>query len=217
MMELSLVQTIAVWILPVLFAITVHEVAHGWVALQFGDQTARFAGRLTLNPIKHIDIIGTIVVPFLLLLFSHFIFGWAKPVPVDFRNLRHPRWSVPLVALAGPFANFIMALLWALFAKAGFALMSMPWLGVPMVLMGKAGILINVVLGVLNCLPIPPLDGGRAICSVLPGRWSWKLQQFEHIGFFLLLLLLMTGILSNVLGPIVYSMVQWISAVVGIK
>ena len=166
-MELTLVQKIAIWALPVLFAITVHEGANGWVASKFGDQTARLAGRLTLNPFKHIDLIGTIIVPLMLLMVSNFIFGWAKPVPVDARNLRHPRYHMALVAAAGPIANFLMALFWAAIAKLGINLNA--WFGVPLIYMGQAGMMINIVLGVLNCLPLPPLDGGRVLYNLLPG------------------------------------------------
>src|SRR5579862_8689666 len=136
MIELSVAQKIAIWALPVLFAITGHEVAHGWVASLFGDQTARLSGRLTLNPLKHIDPLGTVVVPLVMLIFSNFIFGWAKPVPVDARNLRNPRTDMALVALAGPSANLIMALIWAAIAKLSMSVA--PWFGVPLMGMGMA-------------------------------------------------------------------------------
>jgi len=218
MIELTVPQKIAVWALPVLFAITVHEVAHGWVASKFGDQTARFAGRLTLNPLRHVDLVGTIIVPILLLLTSNFIFGWAKPVPVDSRNLRNPRVSIAIVALAGPATNFIMAILWALFAKLGMVFVDhSPWLGIPLVYMGEAGILINVVLGVLNCLPVPPLDGGRAVLSLLPGKIAWQMQRFEHLGFLILILLMFSGILSQVISPPIFLMTNWIANLFGLR
>jgi Zn-dependent protease len=199
MIEISIIQKIAIWALPVLFAITGHEVAHGWVASKLGDQTARLSGRLTLNPIKHIDLLGTIVIPLVLLTVSNFIFGWAKPVPVDARNLRNPRYDMVIVALAGPAANLLMALLWAAIAKLGMGLS--PWLGVPLAGMGIAGIQINIVLGVLNCLPIPPLDGGRALYNLLPGRAAWYFFRLEPYGFFILLLLMFTNVLSYILMP----------------
>ncbi len=199
MIESSIIQKIAIWALPVLFAITGHEVAHGWVASFFGDQTARLSGRLTLNPIKHIDPIGTVIMPLVLLTISNFIFGWAKPVPIDARNLRHPRSDMVIVALAGPTANFLMALIWAIIAKLS---MQLPlWFGVPLVGMGLAGIQINVLLGVLNCLPIPPLDGGRALYHLLPGKIAWYFYLLEPYGFFILLLLMFTHILSYILFP----------------
>ena len=155
MTDLTLIQKIAVWALPLIFAITLHEVAHGFVALLFGDYTAKLSGRLTLNPIKHIDPVGTVLVPFLMMLVSNFIFGWAKPVPVDARNLKHPRRDMALVALAGPLSNLLMALIWGLIAKMGLMAHDSgnDWLGVPLVYMGGAGIMINVVLGVLNLIP----------------------------------------------------------------
>ena len=165
-MDSSIIQKIAIWTLPVLFAIIGHEVAHGYVASLRGDQTARLAGRLTLNPMKHIDLFGTIIVPLLMLTVSNFIFGWAKPVPIDARNLRRPRSDMILVAIAGPLSNFLMALFWAGIAR--LAMTQGTWLGEPLYLMGNAGIMINVVLGVLNILPLPPLDGGRVLLNLLP-------------------------------------------------
>lgn len=202
MTDLTLIQKIAVWALPLLFAITIHEVAHGVVAYLFGDQTAKLSGRLTINPVKHIDIVGTIIVPVLLLVFGGFIFGWAKPVPVNPRNLPRPRIEMPIIALAGPVSNFLMALFWAGLAKIGFLIVdSNAWLGIPLVYMGEAGISINVILGLLNCLPIPPLDGGKALYYILPGRLAWYFGRLEPYGFFILVLLLATNILSYVIGP----------------
>jgi Zn-dependent protease len=199
MMELNAIQKLAIWALPMIFAITVHEVAHGWVAFKFGDQTARLAGRLTLNPVKHIDLTGTIIVPAIFLLFSNYIFGWAKPVPVDSRNMSHPRYQMIFVSLAGPVSNLIMALMWAGVAKIAMGLNS--WAGVPLVYMGQAGIMINVVLAVLNCLPILPLDGGRALSYFLPGRLGWNYSRLEPYGFLILLLLMFSGILWIILAP----------------
>ncbi|SCN46929.1 FIG004556: membrane metalloprotease [methanotrophic endosymbiont of Bathymodiolus azoricus (Menez Gwen)] len=197
--ELTLVQKIVVWVIPVIFAITVHEVAHGWVAKQYGDKTAWMLGRLTLNPLKHIDPVGTILVPGLMLAFTGFVFGWAKPVPVNIRNLRNPKHDMAIVALAGPAANFLMALGWALFARLGI-LINTPEFSIPMIYVGIAGIMINLILGLLNLLPIPPLDGSRILSWILPGRLSLYYDQFEKYGFYLLVLLLMTDSLGVVLG-----------------
>lgn len=213
-MEFNAVQKVTVWALPVIFAITGHEVAHGWVASRFGDQTARLAGRLTLNPIKHIDLLGTIIVPLVLLFFSNFIFGWAKPVPVDARNMRYPRYQMVVVSLAGPLANLLMALLWAGVAKLAMNLNG--WAGVPLLYMGQAGIMINVVLGVLNCLPILPLDGGRALSYFLPGRMGWNYARLEPYGFFILLILMFTGVLWYVLNPPISFLVYAIYAGFGL-
>jgi Zn-dependent protease len=218
MVVFSLTQIIAISVLPVLFAITVHEVAHGWVASKCGDQTARLSGRLTLNPIKHIDLVGTIVVPILLLVTnSGFLFGWAKPVPIDARNMRNPRRDMAIVALAGPIANLMMALLWAVIGKLNyFYLDSLPWLTKPLVYMGEIGILINVVLAVLNCLPIPPLDGGRVLVSLLPGRAAWYINRFEPYFFLVIILLMITGFFSYIISPPIFFLNSWIISIFGL-
>lgn len=200
MLQLTQIQLFAVAALPILFAITLHEVAHGWVALKCGDKTAKMLGRLTVNPIKHIDVIGTIIVPAILLLLGGFIFGWAKPVPITWENFKNPRRDMALVAVAGPFANLLMALFWALWAKIGIALqVYMPMSGEGMLLMGKAGILFNLLLMLLNLLPIPPLDGSRIVSSVIRGRAAWYYSRTEPYGLFILLGLLATGILNMLL------------------
>jgi len=203
MLELSVAQKIAIWLLPVLFGITVHEVAHGWVARYLGDPTAMMLGRLTLNPVKHIDPVGTILVPGLLLLAPvSVIFGWAKPVPVTWENLRHPKRDMALVALAGPGVNLLMGIGWALVAKLGVTYYQA--LGVfadPLIFMGVAGILINTILGVLNLLPLPPLDGGRVLAGLLPSRSAAKFARIEPYGIIILLALLVTGILGQILWP----------------
>ncbi len=197
--ELTLIQKIVVWVVPVIFAITVHEVAHGWVAKYYGDNTAWMLGRLTLNPLKHIDPVGTILVPGLMLAFTGFVFGWAKPVPVNSRNLRNPKHDMAIVALAGPAANLLMAIGWSLFIRIAL-LINITEYSVPMIYVGIAGIMINLVLGLLNLLPIPPLDGSRILSWALPGRWSYYYNQFEQYGFYLLVLLLMTNSLGVILG-----------------
>ena len=213
--EFSLIQKIIIWAIPVIFAITVHEVAHGWVALQFGDRTAQMMGRLTLNPIKHIDPLGTIILPGLLLLTgTGFIFGWAKPVPVTFQNLRKPKADMAWVAIAGPIANLIMAIIWALVAKLGVALLqSHVAIGEPMLYMAVAGVLINAMLMMLNLLPIPPLDGGRILVSLLPGPLAWKVNQIEPYGFFILIGLVYFGILNLVLWPLIGAFINLLATV----
>lgn len=209
MLEFSLVQKIIIWAIPVLFAITVHEVAHGWVALKFGDRTAQMMGRLTLNPIKHIDPIGTLLVPGILLVLGGFIFGWAKPVPISFQNLRKPKADMAWVALAGPMANLGMALIWALVAKIGLVVaQSGNAIGEPMLFMGVAGILINAMLMMLNLLPLPPLDGGRVLVSILPGPISWQVSRLEPYGFIILLGLLFFGFLGLILWPLVSGLLN---------
>ncbi len=217
MLDLSTAQIIAIAALPLLFAITVHEVAHGWVAKRLGDPTAQRLGRLTLNPIKHIDPVGTVVVPLLLLMVGGFVFGWAKPVPVTWENLRHPKRDMAIVAAAGPGANLLMAMIWALIAKLGTLVPdSLAWAGTPMVYMGQFGIVINAVLMVLNLLPLPPLDGGRVAVGLLPNRIGWQLARVEPFGFFVLLALLATGILSMIIAPPVNLVQQVVSALFGL-
>ena len=206
MNDLSLIQRIVVWILPVIFAITVHEVAHGWVAKKFGDNTASSLGRLTINPIKHIDLVGTLILPGLLLLSgTGFIFGWAKPVPVDARNFKNPRKDMAVVALAGPISNLLMALGWALLARLG-VMIGEDYISLPLIYTGIAGIAINMVLALINLLPIPPLDGSRVLTGILPSYWAWKYNQLERYGFIILLILLYTKILNVLLAyPMYYA------------
>lgn len=197
--ELSLIQRIVVWILPVVFAITVHEVAHGWVAKLHGDDTAWQLGRLTLNPFKHVDLVGTILLPGLLLLTgTGFIFGWAKPVPVDPSNLRHPRRDMALVAVAGPLSNLIMALLWALLARVG-VMLNTEAISLPLIYTGIAGISINLVMALLNLLPIPPLDGSRIVSGLMPASWAYQYNKLERFGFLILIGLLATDLLGVIL------------------
>lgn len=209
MIELSLLQKIVISIIPVLFAITVHEVAHGWVANQLGDPTARLLGRLTLNPIKHIDPIGTILVPGILLFLGGFIFGWAKPVPITWQNLRHKRRDVALVSIAGPLANLIMAFFWAILAKIALSLNPEPVnYAYALLTMSQVGVIANIILMVLNLIPIPPLDGSRVVSSFLPGKMAYQYDRIEPYGFLILLALLATGILSIIMNPMVYFFVN---------
>lgn len=204
MPELNLFYTLFVFVIPVLFAVTVHEVAHGWVASQFGDQTAKLLGRLTLNPIKHIDPVGTILVPVIMFYTSGFIFGWAKPVPVDWRNLGHPRRDMALVAIAGPAANFLMILFWAVLAKIITLLGADPNnLAQLILIMCGIGITINIVLMILNLFPLLPLDGGRVMTAMLPPNLAIPFSRLEPYGLIILVLLLFSGILWKILLPII--------------
>lgn len=189
-------QTILIYALPVLFAITVHEAAHGYAARHFGDNTAAMLGRLTLNPVKHIDLFGTILMPLLLYFATsgNFLFGYAKPVPVNFGNLRNPRRDMIWVALAGPMSNFVQALGWAL------AWLALQVFGVEerfFLVMAQAGIVVNLVMWALNLFPLPPLDGGRVLVALLPWKQAQWLSRVEPFGFFIVLALVVTGIMSN--------------------
>jgi Zn-dependent protease len=204
MFELSLLQKIAISIIPILFAITVHEVAHGWVANMLGDPTAKMMGRLTLNPLKHIDPVGTILVPGILLLLGGFIFGWAKPVPITWQNLHHPRRDVALVSIAGPLSNLIMACIWAVLFKVALNFNPQPMnYAFALATMSQIGIMINVVLMVLNLIPIPPLDGSRVLASFLPRKAAYQYERIEPYGFYILIALLATGALGLIMEPFV--------------
>ncbi len=207
MESLSIIQKIIIWAIPVIFAVTLHEFAHGWVANRLGDPTARFLGRLSLNPIRHIDPIGTLLIPGILLIMKMpFIFGWAKPVPINWNNLRNPRRDVALVALAGPGSNLIMALMWGLIAKIGLSLGDIS-ITYPIVYMGAAGIMINTILMVLNILPLPPLDGSRVVSSLLPPHLAMQYNRIEPFGFLILIILLATGVLGMILsGPFLWTL-----------
>lgn len=219
MEELSLVQRIVVWALPVLFAITVHETAHGWMARRLGDHTAEMLGRLTLNPIKHIDPVGTLLVPGVLLMLGGFLFGWAKPVPINTRNLHRPKRDMAIVAAAGPLSNLLMALLWALVVQIALAFATDPVSEAVMfaVYIGVAGIFINTVLMVLNLLPLPPLDGGRVLTGMLPGRAAYQFSRIEPYGFFILIGLLATGLLSQILWPPVSLVLGLVAEAAGLS
>ncbi|HQR60193.1 MAG TPA: site-2 protease family protein [Methylophilaceae bacterium] len=208
-MELSLIQKITVYALPVIFAITVHEAAHGYVARYFGDMTAAAAGRISFNPLRHIDPIGTVLVPLLTMMAGGILFGWAKPVPVDFGRLRNPKRDMLWVAAAGPASNLVMAILWALALKLAPAFSEA--IATPLVLMAQAGIMINVVLMVLNLFPLPPLDGGRIAVSLLPQPYAWKFSQIERYGFIILIVLLFTGIFGKIIWPFIYAVIGLLS------
>jgi Zn-dependent protease len=206
----TLFEKILLGAVPVIFAITVHEVAHGWVANRLGDPTARTLGRLTLNPLKHIDPVGTVLLPAILLSLGGFVFGWAKPVPVDWRNLRHPKRDMALVAAAGPTANFVMLIGWALvgaFAAQGGS----AGIAGPLYFMAAIGILINAVLMVLNLLPLPPLDGSRVVAALLPPELERPYSRLERWGLLILLVLMFSGVLSWLLGPPVRGLIEAVS------
>jgi Zn-dependent protease len=217
----SIIQGIAIYALPVVLAITMHEAAHGYVARHYGDFTAHAAGRISLNPARHIDLIGTIIVPLTLFIVSKltmgagFLFGWAKPVPVNFTNLHRPKRDMLWVAAAGPAANLFMAFTWALVIKFGLAIPDSSF-ATPMILMGIAGIQINVILMVLNLLPLPPLDGGRMAVSLLPHRIAYQFARLEPYGLIILLLLLFSGVLGAVVWPAIVSIKQMIAWLFGL-
>ena len=212
----ALIQAITILALPVVFAITLHEAAHGYAARHFGDFTAWQLGRVSLNPLRHIDPVGTVVMPLMILLLSggSFLFGYAKPVPVDFTRLRRPRRDMLWVAAAGPAANLLMAMLWALAFKLSWALPM--FFSTPLARMAEAGIQINCVLMVLNLLPLPPLDGGRIAVSLLPCQLAWRFAQLERWGFPILLVLLFTGILGAIMNPLVGLATGFVEAVFGL-
>jgi Zn-dependent protease len=205
-------QTIVLWAVPVVFAITLHEAAHGYAAKRFGDRTAELAGRITLNPLRHVDPIGTILVPGLLLLMAKyggppFVFGWAKPVPVNFGNLRHPKRDMLWVAAAGPAVNLAMAVFWALVLK--LSVTAGAFASAHLAAMANIGIGVNLVLMALNLLPVPPLDGGRIAVSLLPMRASRAWARIEPYGLFIILGLLAFGLLDDLMGPLL-RLAEWL-------
>jgi Zn-dependent protease len=209
------IQHLAVWTIPVLYAITMHEAAHGYVAMLLGDKTAYMLGRVSLNPFKHVDPMGTVAIPLLLLFLGGFIFGWAKPVPVNEHSFKNPKRDMALVAMAGPLSNLIMALLWALAIKLSFFLRDAGYEESAILhAVGSAGVIANVVLGMFNLLPIPPLDGSRLLSSVLSRRLSFFYGKLESIGFIILLGLIVTGLLNDILGPLVSGCFELITSIV---
>ena len=213
MYELSLVEKIVVAAVPIIFAITVHEVAHGWVASKLGDPTAKLAGRLTLNPVRHIDPVGTIAVPLIMIALTPFAFGWAKPVPVDWRNLKQPRRDMALVAAAGPGANLIMLALWTLLLSVLFAAgNSVSYMSTLLIEMAQVGIIINIVLIALNLLPLPPLDGSRIVTAFLSPTAAHKYNALERWGLPILVVLIFTGVLGKILHPLIGFMLSIVNS-----
>lgn len=211
----SHLQSIAIMIIPLLFAITLHEVAHGWIASKLGDSTAKSLGRLSLNPLKHIDIIGTIAVPIALYFTTGFIFGWAKPVPVNWSNLKHPRKDMAYVAIAGPAANLLMALAWGMIAKLSLTFFSQTaptQLSDYLFLCAYFGIYINILLMVLNLIPIPPLDGSRLLAAVLPEHSARIIDSLEAYGIWIFILLLALGIIKFIILPPIQFILQLITS-----
>jgi len=213
-MELLSLERIALAAIPIILAITVHEAAHGYVARMFGDGTAWMLGRVTLNPLKHIDPVGTVLVPFATLWLGGFLFGWAKPVPVNFGNLRHPKRDMLWVAAAGPGSNFAMALAWA--TVLGLASGGGPFASAGLQYMSFVGVVINVSLMVLNLLPILPLDGGRIALSLLPRSLAIPYSNTERFGFILVIVLLVTGALGVAMRPLFSLAVAAIEAITGV-
>lgn len=197
------IYIIAVWAIPVLFAITLHEAAHGWVADRLGDPTARNMGRISMNPLRHVDPMGTVIIPLVLVLTIGFVIGWAKPVPVDPRRFKQPLLDMALVALAGPVSNFVMAVCWALLISLSTSFLAGSPLAIHLIQVGKAGITINLILFVLNLFPIPPLDGGRVVAGVLPRDIALSYMRIEPFGMWIILALLVSGILGNIIWPLV--------------
>ncbi len=206
----SLIQTIAIAAIPILFAITIHEAAHGYVARYFGDMTAYQQGRISLNPMRHIDPVGTILLPLLTLVLGGILFGWAKPVPVNFGALRHPKKDMLWVAIAGPASNFVMALGWGMLAKLAW-MSPESYFSAPLLEMAQVGIKINVVLMVLNLIPLPPLDGGRVAVSILPHQQAYQLARIEPYGMFILIALAITPVLGWILTPPVVAVMKFIN------
>lgn len=206
-----------IWAIPILFAITLHEAAHGYVAHKFGDDTAKKLGRITLNPLKHIDLVGTIIVPIMMLSTTNFIFGWAKPVPVNDRKLRQPKKHMAIVAAAGPLSNLAMAIFWVLVLKISIiAIKDEMAGGLIIAFMCQAGILINIILMVLNLLPIPPLDGSKILAAFLPPPLDKYINQANLIGLVIVVVLLVTGLLSAIMMPMINGVQKFLFIIFGL-
>lgn len=197
-----IIYIVAVWAVPVLLAITLHEAAHGWVAYKLGDPTAKKLGRITVNPLKHIDPMGTIVVPIFLAAMSPFVMGWAKPVPVQPRYFKSPLLDMALVAAAGPVSNFFMACIWVMFIVVAGKITAAPQVMIFFIDMCLAGAFINILLMVLNLLPVPPLDGGRVVAGLLPQSLAIPFMKLEKFGMIIIILLLVSGILGKIMWPV---------------
>jgi len=224
MSDLSLIQQLAVFALPLIFAVTVHEAAHGWVASKLGDNTAKMMGRITFNPLPHIDIIGTIILPLGMYALSvmsgspPILFGWAKPVPINTRNLKNFRRDTAFVAIAGPLSNFVMLIIWALFLRLADQMDdSLRWIAEPLVYMGVSGIIINTLLMILNLLPLLPLDGGRVLNSLLPPKAAIIYSKTERWGLLILIALMFSGLLWPVLTPMMKFFQQFAFMIAGIR
>lgn len=215
--QFTTIQQIAIWILPIIFAVTLHEASHGYIALKLGDDTAYKLGRVTANPLKHIDPVGTIIVPLVLMATTGFIFGWAKPVPVEPSRLGHPKRDFALVALAGPMSNFLMAVFWMGLLKLSlyFAAKQIAF-AIPLIYMSQAGVMINLVLMVLNLIPIPPLDGSRFVSYILPAPWDDRFNRLTPYGIFIILLLIITKVLSKIMLPAIEALQLGLMTVFGI-
>ena len=202
MQSLTTIQALAAGAVPLLFAVTIHEAAHGWLANRMGDPTAKRLGRLSLNPIRHVDPVGTLLVPAITFLLTGFIFGWARPVPIDASHFHNPRRGMALVALAGPAANLLMALGWALLIRLAQNLAGVPWIADPLFAMGLMGVAFNVILAVLNLLPVPPLDGSHVLAGVLPSHMAAAYARLAPYGMIILMLALVFGLLGPILKPL---------------
>ncbi len=216
MFSSNLIYTIAVWAPPVLLAITLHEAAHGWVAHRLGDNTASRLGRISINPLRHIDPLGTVVIPLAMLLTTGFVIGWAKPVPVDMRQFKQPILDMALVAVAGPVSNFLMACGWAALMLLSAVLMPQAEATRFLQDSGQAGITINLILMVLNLLPIPPLDGGRVVAGVMPPQMALNFMRLEPFGMWIVIGLLVSGILGKILWPVVAHFEAIITGIFGL-
>ncbi len=216
MTEFSIAYQVLIWAIPAVFAITLHEVGHGMVAKILGDTTAEDMGRLTINPIKHVDLLGTIFFPITMFYLSGFIFGWAKPVPINWNNLKNKKRDIALVALAGPFANLLMIIFWLFIAIffVNFSEEKDIIENLFIFYMAWAGIIINFLLMIINLIPIPPLDGSRVLFSVLPSKVASEYLKLERYGLLILLILLVTGILTKFLGPVMTAFQEFINILI---